>query len=505
MKIGFLATLCLMALGAYTSEAKVTLPSIIADDMVLQRNTEVRFWGESTAEGKIVTIAPSWSKAKYKAAVSGGKWSVKLPTTDAGGPYTVTISDGDKLTLSNILLGDVWICMGQSNMQMPMSGFGFKEQRIAGNTQKNQPVEGSAKVITQAKESTPIRMYTMEFNPQNRPQESVEGRWETNTPEAVHAFSAAGYFFGRDLQSALDIPIGLLSVNRGSSAIETWMSREWLESTGYEYNFSILESEKIPNNVVMQPCYLYNGMLAPIEGLSIKGGIWYQGESNRVRPEMYLKQFPAFVAGLRDHFDGGDFPFYFAQIAPWRGEMAESDLSGAYMRETMEKLIDLTPRTAMVALTDIGEDQIIHPRYKREVGERFAIVALSEEYGVEGIHYRTPEFASLKPMVDPVGKKIQGVGVAFDHCPTGIISKDRSSESTQFEIAGDDRVFYPAKAILIKNAYPYVIWVGCEEVEEPVAVRYAYKNYAEGDLYNAFGLALSSFRSDDWDLSAPAK
>ncbi len=498
MKTKLFTTLSLALMSLMSVEAKVTLPSILADDMVVQRNADVKFWGESSAEGKSVKISPSWSKTTYKATVEGGKWSVKIPTTDAGGPYTISFNDGEELTLTNILLGDVWILMGQSNMEMPMSGFGFKEQAIAGNTQRHQGVEGSAEVISKAKESTPIRMYKMAFTPKNAPQEScAEGEWMTNNPNAVFTFSAAGYFFGMNIQEALDIPIGLLSINRGSSAIETWMSREWLSSVG-DYDFSILDSEKIPNNPVGQVCYLYNGMLAPLEGLSVKGALWYQGESNRTRIDKYMKQFPAFVAGLREHFDSGEFPFYFAQIAPYSGKIPANDFSVVLMREAQAKLQDITPRTVMISLTDIGEEKIIHPRFKKEVGDRFALVALCDTYGVEGISYRTPQYNSMMVMKDSE-VKLPGIAIKFDNAPIGLMFKSRSGGSTQFEIAGEDRVFHPAQAKLI-NAKGCFLWVWSEDVPNPVAVRYAYKNYAEGDLYNTFGLPVSSFRTDDWEL-----
>ncbi|MFI3303779.1 MAG: sialate O-acetylesterase [Rikenellaceae bacterium] len=499
MKRRLFSAMALFALALQPTQAKVTLNSIWGDGMVLQRNADVIFSGKS--DGASVTITTTWSgKTKYKAAVTNGEWSVKIPTAEASVDHTITFNDGDKLTLTNVLLGDVWILMGQSNMQMPMSGFGFRGNNIAGSHLKNQHVEGSAQVITRAKASQPIRLYTIDYNPQNTPQESVGGRWECNTPEAVHSFSAVGYFFGQEIQQALDVPIGLLSVNRGSSSIETWMSREWLEGID-GIDFSALDKEELPQKVVSQPCYLYNGMVAPLKDISITGALWYQGESNHKKFEQYLELFPAFVAGLRDHFDSGEFPFYYAQlapyIAPYIGNGADK-YDVVLMREAMVKLMDLTPRTGMITLTDIGEERVIHPRYKREVGERFALWALCDTYGVENVHCRVPEYASMEVAVDNEVKQ-KGIALKFDHALTGIHFKERNKTSTQFEIAGEDRVFYPADVkFYAKNGAS--LWVWSEDVPEPVAVRYAFKNYAEGDVYNAFGLPLSSFRTDDWEL-----
>ncbi len=494
MKKELFAAIAISALALQTSQAEVKLGSIWGDGMVLQRSTNVLFSGVS--DGSKVTITTSWSgKQKYKAVVSAdGSWSVEIPTPDADNiSHTITFNDGDRLTLTDVLLGDLWLCLGQSNMQMPMSGFGYKDQPIAGNQHKHQHVVGGAEVISRANPSQNIRLYTAEYNPQNRPQSTNGGEWLLNTPWAVRGFSAAGYFFGKTLQESLNIPIGLISVNRGASSIETWMSREALESVG-KFNFSSLDSDKLPKNVVSLPCYHYNGMIAPLEGVAVKGAIWYQGESNKNRREEYLKLFPAFAKEIRGLFRGGEFPIYYAQIAPYKGS-GKFDL--ALMREVMTKLMDLTPRTGMVALTDIGEEQVIHPRFKREVGERFAMWALSDTYGDGCVECRAPEYKSMQVTNDPVVKQ-KGVALSFDYATTGVHFKERNQTSTQFEIAGEDRVFHPAKVKSIDRGGA-LLWVWSEEVKEPVAVRYAFHNYAEGDVYSASGMALSLFRTDDWE------
>ncbi|MFI3306181.1 MAG: sialate O-acetylesterase [Rikenellaceae bacterium] len=494
MRRSYFVVAALALFAAQSLRAEVTMGSIWGDGMVLQRNAELLVGGKS--DGESVTVTTSWSgKSKYRAAVVEGQWSVEIPTPESDGtPQTMTFDDGDRLTLSNILLGDVWLLMGQSNMQMPMNGFGYGDQKVAGNQIRHQHVEGGAAVISRANPSQSIRLFTAEYNPQRRPQESAGGAWQLNTPEAVRSFSATGYFFGKTLQESLDIPIGLISVNRGASTIETWMSREVLEKIGLT-NLAVLDREELPKAVMMQPCYLYNGMVAPLKGLSVAGAIWYQGESNRKRRQEYLTLFPAFVAELRSHFRGGEFPLYYAQIAPHAGDGLDK-FDVVLMREAMVKLMDITPRTGMVALTDIGESHVIHPRFKREVGERLAMWALADKYAPGCVDCRAPEYRSMSVTYDPAQKQ-KGVALSFNYATTGFHFAQRNSTSTQFEIAGEDRVFYPAQVKLINNKGAK-IWVWSEKVKEPVAARYAFHNYADGDLFNAAGMAVSSFRTDNW-------
>ena len=244
-------------------------------------------------------------------------------------------------------------------------------------------------------------------------------------------------------------------------------------------------------------------MIEPLKDISVTGALWYQGEGNRFNPEAYLSLFPTFVEGLRSHLNSGEFPFYYAQIAPYS---MNNDFSWVAMREAMSKLMSLTPRTGMVTLTDIGEQNRIHPRFKREVGERFALWALGDHYGVGGFDYRAPEFREVK-LIAAKGKHPNKLGVYFDHAPNGLCMVDRDVDSSNFEIAGEDQVFYPAMAkvsastaIKPTNESGPLVEVWSDKVPNPVAVRYAFKNYVVGDLYNTFGIPVSSFRSDAWNL-----
>ncbi len=483
MKPKFFSSLLLLISLIVEVDAKVTMGSLWGDGMVLQRNSEIQIGGVS--DGVSVKITPSWSEISYTSPVTKNQqWGLKIPTIGAGGPYTITIDDGDKLTIQNVMLGDVWLCMGQSNMSMPMLG------------NMSQPVEGSARYISQANENRPIRMYTMERSPSVTPQIDAPGEWELNNSKAVANFSAVGYIFGYDLCSALDVPIGLIDVSWGGSSIEAWMSREWLSKVK-RCDFSQIDSGVVPKDPTKAAACLYNGMIEPLGGLSVKGGIWYQGEANRFNPNEYLKLFPTFVAGLREHLNSGEFPFYYVQIAPYNYFDKKSQYRGVLMREAMSKLMDLTPRTGMVPITDLGEANNIHPRYKREVGARLSYWALGDCYEREGIEYRAPEYDNIE-VVESKFSKNPAISIQFRYAENGISFRGQEP-SELFEIAGADRVFYPAEVKLILNSdRPLLVW--SDKVAAPVAVRYAFKNYVDGDLYNSAGVALSSFRTDDWEI-----
>ncbi|MFR9634047.1 MAG: sialate O-acetylesterase [Rikenellaceae bacterium] len=477
-----LTALSLIFSLSHPLEAKVTLDSMWGNSMVIQRNERVLFWGQS--DNKNVKVSPSWSDKIYTAKVGAdGRWQVEIPTCDAGGPYTITYDDGDReqVQLDDVLLGDVWICMGQSNMAMPLRGA------------VSQPVAGSSELILSADENQPIRMYKMAVTPKCTPADAVDGSWSRNTPFAASIFSAIGYAFGREIQAAIDVPIGLMSVNEGNTVIEAWMSREWLEEFK-EYDFSDHENGVITKNFLHAPSFLYNGMVAPLEGLTVKGMLWYQGESNKDNREEYLSLFPNFVSHLRRHFRGGEFPVYYAQIAPYA--IKESKPDYVLMRETMSKLMDLTPRTGMVTLTDLGEAEVIHPRFKREAAHRFALWALYDTYKVSPLFPRVAEYDSMEVAKDWITKQ-NAVVLSFKYAGSGV-SFPANQSSKLFEIAGEDRVFYPAEVRVIPKTRQLIVY--SKQVPHPVAVRYAFRNYVEGDLYNTYGLPLSSFRTDNWPM-----
>jgi sialate O-acetylesterase len=466
----------LMGMASVSAFCKVTLPSFFSDNMVFQQNTQAAVWGW-TDSGKKVTIRPSWSSAKVVVAPDkDGKWFARIQTPAAGGPYEVVISDGEKVTLRNVLVGEVWFCSGQSNMEMPMSGF------------RNQPVEGAGEVIMSAKPDRPIRMCRIKRKASLTPVTECEGSWKENTPEAVSATSATAYWFALKVQEMLGVPVGLLISEWGASTIETWMDRETI-STLFpgEFDLSFLDGKDLPRLKHQTPCTLFNGQIAPLIPFTFKGMLWYQGESNRYRPEQYVRLQKEYVAMMRRLFENPDAPFYYVQIAPYRQE-GEDDFTSGYFCEAQQKALSVILHSGMVTTMDLGECGSIHPRRKKEVGDRLAYHALVNDYGFKGINPVAPSFDSVKfeDGKAVVTMKVDDKGLA----PWG-------QDIVGFELAGSDRIFYPAKGRLKS---PKNLVVSCPEVPDPVAVRYCFRNWSEGNLVSCWGMPAGPFRSDDWEL-----
>ena len=471
-----LSILALFLIGASWAGAKVTLPSFISDNMVLQQNSQAAIWGW-TDTGRKVTVTTTWTGVKYTAIPDeNGKWFVRLDTPEAGGPYKIFIVDGEERTaLQNVLIGEVWFCSGQSNMEMPVKGFG------------SQPVEGSSEIIMGANAKTPIRMCTIKRKASLSPIEEAEGSWEENTPEAVANTSAAAYFFGKRLQETLGVPVGLLITDWGGSTIETWIDRKTIEDKfGGEFKLDFLGGTDLPKNPHQTPCTLFNGQVAPLIPFTFKGMIWYPGESNRGRNEQYVRLQKEYVAMMRDLFQNPEAPFYFVQIAPYSYSDPDGFTSG-YFCEAQRKSLDVIPRSGMAATLDIGEYGTIHPCKKQEVGYRLAYLALVNDYGVKGINPVSPTYESVKFENGNaiVTLNVDGMGLS----PMG-------QDLTGFEVAGKDKVFFPATGrVSGKN-----VIVSCPEVTEPVAVRYCFRNWGVGTLFNCYGIPVGPFRTDNWDL-----
>ena len=468
--------LSLAALGAALGvQAKVVLPGIFGDNMVLQQQSEAQFWGKA-APGKKVTIRPSWSTKSITADVGkDGRWRAAVPTPEAGGPYTVELSDGERLTLRDVLIGEVWLCSGQSNMEMPVRGF------------FNQPVEGSADAIIRAKAATPIRLCTVKRGTARTPQEECTAQWLKHTPEAVAGTSATAYFFAQYLQSVLDVPVGVIVTCWGGTPVEAWMDRETM--SGFkEFDLSFLDNPapiKAPQN---KPCGLYNSMIAPLVPFTVKGFLWYQGESNRLRPTQYRALMSSFVGMLRSRWAQGELPFYYVQIAPYRYENAD-EIGSALLREAQLRNLEDIPSSGMATTLDIGNRNCIHPAKKQQVGMRLAWLALSKTYGMKGIDAETPVYEKME-VAD--GKAYLTFRVGREGlAPLG-------DTLTGFEVAGADRTFHPATAWIEKGKGRLI--VACDAVPEPVAVRYAFRNAPEASLFNASGIPVSSFRTDDWEV-----
>lgn len=460
--------------------AKITLPSILDDNMVLQQNTEVKLWGNATANSQ-VTISPSWTDLTFVAKSDGaGKWQLLLPTPSAGGPYEIKLNDGEEIILKNVLIGEVWFCSGQSNMEMPMRGF------------DRQPVENTNNVIAKSKASTPIRMYTTDSQDgkwvrqfSKTPQQDCFGKWLDNSPYNVSNTSAVAYFFAQYIQDVLDVPVGIIISSWGGSKVEAWMSKEAL-TPFKEIDLSHLSNETEIKSPTSTPAVLYNAKIAPLTNYTIKGLLWYQGESNRDNADLYKKLVPAFVRDLRAKWNIGDFPFYYVQIAPFNYEGADGT-SSAKLQEAQSLHLKDIPNSGMVTTLDIGNPVFIHPVNKKTVGERLALWALGQTYNKTGFGYKPAIYKSM----EIADKKIY---IDFDNAPRGIYPM--WTQLKGFEIAGKDKVFYPAEAEIETQSCRLA--VSSENVPAPVAVRYAYKNYVEASIFGIDGIPVSPFRTDSW-------
>lgn len=454
--------------------AQVKLPYFFSHNMVLQQQTNATIWGWAKA-GSNVSVTTSWNKKKYSATTNAdGTWKLKVATPTAGGPYEITVSDGKPVVIKNILIGEVWLCSGQSNMEMPMKGF------------KDQPILGSNDAVFNSTNPN-IRLYTVPRSVQRLPQDtSKNSPWRLSEPEAVSNFSGTAYFFGKLLYEQLQVPIGLVNISYGGSPVEAFMDEATLQSFP-EIKVPVkTDTSKLNNKVAT---VLYNGMLRPFLSYTIKGCIWYQGESNNDRPQQYETLFPAFVKQIRQQSEQGDFPFYYCQIAPYNynNYVAANAVNNnsAFLRDAQRKALAKIPNSGMAVLMDIGEEFNIHPMDKATGSKRLAYMALAKTYGKKG-------FAGESPAYESVSFANGIATIKFTNAPNGLTAFGKPL--LQFEIAGANKVFRPAKALVNGGN----IIVSSPEVKEPVAVRYAFKDFVVGDLFSTEGFPVSSFRTDEW-------
>jgi sialate O-acetylesterase len=456
-------------------KAQVKLAPLFTDNMVLQQQSKAAVWGWASSR-KTVSITPSWNRKTISAkADQSGKWKIILETPRAGGPFTLTVSDGEAITLKNVMIGEVWLCAGQSNMEMPMKGF------------KGQPVAGSNEAILKSTNKN-IRVYTVPRGAATTPQDtSKKSEWKEAHPESISNFSATAYFFGKDVQALLDVPVGLITVSYGGSPAESWMDAATLGAFPEMKIPGANDTIKSPNRT---PTTLYNAMLHPVIGYGIKGIIWYQGESNYDRPDQYEALFPAMVNQWRTQWKAGSLPFYFAQIAPYQYSQLPPYYVGgkynsAYLRDAQRKSVAKIPNSGMAVLLDAGEEKNIHPAAKKQAGERLAVLALAKTYGLKGFGYESPAYDTLV-IANGIAE------VKFKQAENWLTSFGK--ELNLFEVAGKDQVFYPAKAVIFRSS----VMVSSPQVREPVAVRYAFKDFTAGELFSTEGLPVSSFRTDNW-------
>ena len=467
-----------------TASAKVRLPQMISDGMVIQQQTQVRLWGWAQ-KGRTVTVTPSWGAQPQRAvADKDGRWMVKVQSPKASfEPLSITFSDGEPVTVSNILSGEVWVCAGQSNMEMPVKGFG------------NCPVEGYNDVVIDAAANSGVRSLKIPSIMRMQPQEDAVCHWNLCTPGTVGEASATGYFFARLVSRTLHIPVGIIEANKGGSRVESWLTKENLE----RYTSEPTDTMGIVN---FKPQWDYhralvwgNGTFNPILNYTVKGILFYQGCSNVGDPgNQYSERLKLLVQQWREQFALGDIPFYFVQIAPYECGDPNGDWS-AKLQEQQFRAQHIIPNSSLVCTNDLVypyEKTQIHPTQKRQVGERLAYTALSRDYGFEGLCYKSPSYKDMVVKGDTVYLHLQD-----DY---GAIS--RFEDMQGFEVAGSDRVFHPAKASHFWQPgggyWDEAIIISSPEVKAPVAVRYCFRNFQLGNVANAAGLPLFPFRTDEW-------
>lgn len=468
---------------ALPARAEVTLPALISDHMVLQMGHDLTFWGWAEAGEEItVTLIPAepndTNKHEMASTTTGadGTWRVKLPPRSKTGSLEITIAGKNLIQVTDVLVGDVWVCAGQSNMEWQVSASLNHQEEIA-----------------DAKHPS-IRIFKVERSTARLPQSHIDGKWIECSPETVGDVSAVGYYFGRELHQRLKRPIGLIQAALGGANCEAWTSHAALKSD--EDFAKILEraerSINDPNqaNNPNRASVLFNGMIAPLQPYSIKGTIWYQGESNVSRAYQYRKLFPLLIKDWRQGFNQGEFPFLFVQLASYVADKSKPDhpvepeeSALAELREAQSKALAI-PKTAMVVTIDIGDARDIHPKNKQDVGRRLALSALKTAYGQDLIA-SGPEFKAMKI----IGQQAH---IDFQNAANGLVV--HGDQLKGFAMAGADKHFIWADARIEGNK----VIVSAAELKEPVAVRYAWGDNPDCNLFNKSGLPASPFRTDDW-------
>jgi len=447
------------------AQAQLRLPAAIGDHMVLQQNDSVHLWGWD-GPGQKISIVGSWEPRDTVKTTTPNttRWSTTLKTPPAGGPFTITIIGSQTQVLKDVLMGEVWICSGQSNMEWNVN-------------------LGSADAAADMpKANFPnIRFFQVSKSSSPTPQDHGDGQWVACTPQTMKTFSSVGYFFGKKLHADLKVPIGLINVSWGGTAAEVWTPANAVEADP-ELKASATalgKSDWWPRD----PGIVYNSMIRPIVPYSIAGAIWYQGESNTPAPTTYARLMKVMIESWRADFKK-DFPFYYVQIAPFKyGKTYE----GALIREQQSFMISI-PNTGMVVISDAVDNvEDIHPKMKKPVGDRLANYALAETYKKPILGHQSPVYKSM--LVEKNKARL-----SFYYGSIGLISQ--GGDPKGFLVAGDDRKFYPAVA----KVEGETVVVFAKEVKVPVAVRFCFDNTSIPNLFNKEGLPVSVFRTDNWPL-----
>lgn len=465
-----------MLMSATLLNAKIKLPNLIGDNMILQQQTDVKLWGEATPNSSI-KIIPSWSGKEYTCkSDKQGKWLLKVQTPAAGyTPYEISFDDGEKISIKNVLIGEVWLASGQSNMEMPLKGFG------------GCCIMDGINDIAYASENKGVRMFTVPKRQCYDLQITCEGQWNIPSPATAGDFSATAYHYATSLSRVLQIPIGIVSCAYGGATVESWLPKEILQN----YNDVPTDKEGIEKwQEWTRPMLMYNGMLNPVKNYTIKGFIWYQGESNVSRYDTYVERFATMVEHWRKEWGQGELPFYYVEIAPYDYDQSHEDEKSPYLREAQFKAQSMIPNSFMISTNDLVEPyerMNIHPRNKTTLGRRLSYAALNLTYGYKQFHIYHPQYKSLR---------IEGnkAYVGFDHIEMGLC---RNYDIKGFEIAGENKIFYPADDVYLQWQTNEFI-ITSSKVLNPVAVRYCFHDFQIGTIIGGNELPAIPFRTDNW-------
>jgi len=462
----------LMLISYLSVNGAIRLPALIGNNMVLQQNALIKVWGWADA-GENVSIQASWISVPVTTkTLADGTWETTIKTPSAGGPYRITVTGRDySITIENVLIGEVWVCSGQSNMDFTLRGLGgwnFYKPEVS-------------REFTTGLYSG-VRMFTVQKDTSAVPLKNCKGNWLLPDTSTVNDFSATAWFFGSYLSKQLGVPVGLIATAWGGTPAEVWTPVESIKAEpelGYylnHWNGSIWW----PGT----PGVLFNAMINPLLNYTIKGAIWYQGESNRKDANLYPVLMETMITSWRKAWGSGDFPFYYVQIAPYT---YSEPYTGALLREAQTKCLSI-PNTGMAVTMDLVDNIAdIHPKNKLDVGKRLALWALNKTYGKTEGSFSGPIFKEMK-------QSGNSITLVFEHADGGL--KITETRKNNFSIAGADHVFYPASVKVQGNA----LLVSSSKVKLPLAVRYAFTNTSEATFFNGVGLPAPSFRTDNWDI-----
>jgi sialate O-acetylesterase len=463
--------LAFAALPGMASAAPVApeLAPLFQDRAVLQRERPVPVWGRAAA-GEHVSVSFAGQTVGATAGADGRWIAVLAPLAENAAGSDLTVSGKATVTLHDVVVGEVWLCAGESNMEFAVDdGPSYR-------------VENAAAEVAAARYPL-IRQFKVGRRAAAAPMESASGAWSGCTPVTVGRFTAAGYFFARELFTRLGTPVGIINSTWGGTPIEAWMSPAALAAFPGFSNGHPSAGTDATGGDPWAPGSLFNGMIQPLLPYAIRGAVWYQGESNVGHAALYAAQFPALITSWRSHFGGGDLPFLWVQLANFSPPAQGKGDAWASLREAQSKALRL-PSTGQAVAIDIGEPGSMYPRNKREVGRRLALIAKAMVYSIP-VEYSGPVFSRATP-------EGPALRIQFQYAGEGLTASGKPLQS--FEVAGVDRVFHPAQAAIRGDT----VMVRSPAVAQPVAVRYAWRNAPEANLYNGAGLPAAPFRSDDW-------